>query len=411
MKTDTEIREILRKALTNDRQALSEILNEYGPKMFYETRLFFFDRQKAKQVEQKALRTAFSKLKEAEAAPNIDEWFADIVEEEALKNLLPVNDPGAQYDDYTETDEMSTAYAEVPDSREECMAEILKVFDILPEDERIAAVLHFYKHMSVYETAAKMGITPGGARTLLTSAKTRIYQSGEDLGTFIGSIEEVHPEPAATNTLDLGTFKKPEEEPEPTIVVSGLEDIAAAETKKPVFEKPEKKPVPEIEINHQDDYYDDDDEDDDDDVPGKLGVFFKTLLTVLILAALGCGLYYWFYIRSGKEDTGTMPVASETQTPEPTPTPEVTETPTPTPTPEVTEEPDDGILGTVKVLVRQMNVRSGPGTNYRSVKTASAGEEYDVYDISESGNYTWYQIGENEWVADSAGTMLEYTEK
>ena len=131
----------------------------------------------------------------------------------------------------------------------------------------------------------------------------------------------------------------------------------------------------------------------------------------MILGALACGAYYWFYIRTGTEDVGTMPVVTETETPEATP--EVTETPepTPTPTPEVTEEPDDGTIGTLTVIVNQLNVRSGPGTNYRIVKTASSGEEYDVYDVSEDGTYTWYQIDEDQWVADANGGMVTYVEK
>lgn len=410
MKTETEIKETLQRALMNDRQALSEILNEYGPKMFYETRLFFYDRKKAKDVEQGALRRAFSRLKEAASAVSVDQWFADIVEDEALKNLLPIEDPGEQYDDYTETDEIPTAYSEIPEGREECMAEILRVLDILPADERTASVLHFYKHMSVYETAARMGISPGGVRTLLTSAKARIHQAGEDLGTFIAAIDEIHPEISPVSTLELGPFGDAMEEPEPTIMVSGLDEVAASVQTKPAGEPEKKKAEPVFRQEEYDEYEEDDDDDDEDDI-SKIGVFFKIFFTILLLAALGVGAYYWFFIRTGKDDTGTMPVPSETAETTPTPTPQIDETPLPTPTPEVTEEPDDGTIGSLTVLVRQLNVRSGPGTGYAIVKTASAGEEYDVYDISESGSYTWYQIDEDQWVADSGGAMVSYTEK
>ena len=413
MKTETEIKELLSRALTNDRQALAEILNEYGPKMFYETRLFFYDRKAAKEVEQNALRAAFSKLREAADADNVDEWFSDFVEKEALKNILPVDDPGEQYDDYTETDELVTAYSDVPEGREECMAEILKVLDALPADERTAAVLHFYKHLSVYETAAKMGISAGGVRTLLTSAKARIHQSGEDLGTFISAIDEIHPDstPPSESTLKIESFVQNPEEAQPTIMVSGLQEVAEAGQTKPFAEKEEEKKQPVFKEPEPADVYDDYDEDDDEDDINKLGIFLKIFFTVLILGALACGAYYWFYIRTGTEDVGTMPVVTETETPEATP--EVTETPepTPTPTPEVTEEPDDGTIGTLTVIVNQLNVRSGPGTNYRIVKTASSGEEYDVYDVSEDGTYTWYQIDEDQWVADANGGMVTYVEK
>ena len=67
--------------------------------------------------------------------------------------------------------------------------------------------------------------------------------------------------------------------------------------------------------------------------------------------------------------------------------------------------------GMVKREGGYTNVRSGPGTNYRIVKTASSGEEYDVYDVSEDGTYTWYQIDEDQWVADANGGMVTYVEK
>ena len=414
MKTETEIKELLSRALTNDRQALAEILNEYGPKMFFETRLFFYDRKTAKEVEQNALRRAFSKLREAANAESVDEWFNEFVEKESLKNLLPIEDPGEQYDDYTETDELMTAYSETPEGREECMAEILRILDTLPTDERTASVLHFYKHLSVYEIAAKLGISAGGVRTLLTSAKARIHMAGNDLGTFIKAIDEIHPDVSADPTLKIGAFA--EGEAQPTIMVSGLDEVAAAGKTKPAEPEPakeevkpapaEKKPEPVKE-----EYNDYDDDDDDEDDINKLAVFFKILLTVLVLGALACGAYYWFYIRTGTEDTGTMPAAAETETPAAEQTPETTPEPTPTPTPEVTEEPDDGILGTVTVLVRELNVRSGPGTGYDIVTQASSGEEYDVYEISEDGTYTWYRIDEDRWVADAGGGMLSYVEK
>ena len=65
--------------------------------------------------------------------------------------------------------------------------------------------------------------------------------------------------------------------------------------------------------------------------------------------------------------------------------------------PELFEEPI-----VVKVTVDELNLRKGPGTNYARVGSASAGDQFEVWQIEKGGSYTWgyYKGG---WIA------LEYT--
>jgi hypothetical protein len=78
----------------------------------------------------------------------------------------------------------------------------------------------------------------------------------------------------------------------------------------------------------------------------------------------------------------------DTPTPEATATPDVTATPTPLPVPQLT-------------ALRNVNVRSGPGTNYARIGTLAGGDSADVTGTNPGGD--WYQIdfnGKPGWVSE-----------
>ena len=71
-------------------------------------------------------------------------------------------------------------------------------------------------------------------------------------------------------------------------------------------------------------------------------------------------------------------------------------------------------FGTVTVEADQINIRDRENTDGNIVGTAKKGETYKVFGIkgtSEYTNeYTWYNIGYSEYVADNNGEWLSYTE-
>ena len=71
-------------------------------------------------------------------------------------------------------------------------------------------------------------------------------------------------------------------------------------------------------------------------------------------------------------------------------------------------------FGTVTVEVDEINIRNYNSTDSDIVGTARKGETYKVYSISYpnaySGGYTWYNIGELEFIADKDGEWVSYTE-
>ena len=66
------------------------------------------------------------------------------------------------------------------------------------------------------------------------------------------------------------------------------------------------------------------------------------------------------------------------------------------------------VIGFAKVLVIDLNVRKGPGTNYKATTAAKMGKTYRVYEIRNAGGYRWFNIGAEEWIADLGDKIIMY---
>ena len=70
--------------------------------------------------------------------------------------------------------------------------------------------------------------------------------------------------------------------------------------------------------------------------------------------------------------------------------------------------PEDAI-GAVYVKVDELYVRSMPSTDGNTPKRfAEKDGVYYVYDIVQDDEYTWYKIGEDEWIADHDREWAEF---
>ena len=129
--------------------------------------------------------------------------------------------------------------------------------------------------------------------------------------------------------------------------------------------------------------------------------FLIVILTLMLIAGLGWIVYdsmggkFDFKSLFGSKNNTTSVVVNSDATPEPTATPA-----TPEPTPET--------LGEVEVVIDSLNIRGGAGTNFDVVGSAQRGEKFKVLSIEQTSDYTWYQIGENKWLADKNNQFLTY---
>lgn len=63
----------------------------------------------------------------------------------------------------------------------------------------------------------------------------------------------------------------------------------------------------------------------------------------------------------------------------------------------------DPVIGTVTVNVDNLNSRSLPATYGEKLDKVARGQTYDVYDIYENEDYTWYRIEKTRWIASKDG--------
>lgn len=122
-----------------------------------------------------------------------------------------------------------------------------------------------------------------------------------------------------------------------------------------------------------------------------LGAVVIVLVVVLIVAMLVIG---------NKNSEGTAPAASPTPSSETTAAPE---------TPDATANPDGSAIGKAVILEDIINVRTAPDTGAAILGIVEIDSQHDVYEIRSDGDYTWYRIGDEQWIADSHDEWVKYT--
>lgn len=78
---------------------------------------------------------------------------------------------------------------------------------------------------------------------------------------------------------------------------------------------------------------------------------------------------------------------------------------TPTATPEISQPT---AIGKATINIESINIRKDASASSEKDGTVTQGQSVDVYETKEVEGYTWYRIGENQWIA-SDGTWLTYT--
>ena len=456
MSENQTIKELLEKAKQRDIEAAKEILRRISDKMYFITRLFVADHEQARKVEQAGLKKVFSSLKEVTNPEWFECWAAEKVRKEAIAHVLPLEESTTNSNMYTEADEIPNYMAVLPETTEGKKYQVLEMMDKLSTGARAALALHLYDGLSVEESAKLLMSTPQSVMSWLTEAKDTLMSSGFNLGTLIVLMDKLNPVSDRAMVLKMqddlalqsaeddilsGVFSQPEE----TVTPAEAPSLPTEEGKEVVFPNlpstsgsdentmqiptvsdeiedtlslptVKEEPAP---ISHEQEIrssatqvikkelFDENDEavEDLEEEESKGGSFFVkfliVILTLMLLAGLGwivfdsMGGKFDFKSLFGSKNNTTSVVVNSDATPEPTATPA-----TPEPTPET--------LGEVEVVIDSLNIRGGAGTNFDVVGSAQRGEKFTVLSIEKTSDYTWYQIGENKWLADKNNQFLTY---
>jgi len=460
MSENQTIQELLTKAKQRDIEAAKEILRRISDKMYFITRLYVADHEQARKVEQAGLKKVFSSLKEVTNPEWFECWAAEIVRKEAIAHVLPLEESTTNSNMYTEADEIPNYMAVLPETVEGKKYQVLEMMDKLSTGARAALALHLYDGLSIEESAKLLMSTPQSVMSWLTEAKDTLMSGGYNLGTLIVLMDKLNPVSQRALVLKMqddlalqsteddilsGVFTQPEETAKPvetpalpqeenkevqfpdlpstsgsdenTMQIPTVSDKIEDTLSLPTVKEEESAPTShEQEVRSsatqviKKELFDDNDEavDDIEEEESKGGSFFVKLLIVLLTLMLLAGLF-WIVFDSmggkfdfkslfGSKNETTSVVANSDATPEPTATPETSATPEPTPE----------TLGEVEVVIDSLNIRAGAGTNFDVVGSAKHGEKFTVLSIEKTNDYTWYQIGENKWLADKNNQFLTY---
>lgn len=456
MSENQTIKELLEKAKQRDIEAAKEILRRISDKMYFITRLFVADHEQARKVEQAGLKKVFSSLKEVTNPEWFECWAAEKVRKEAIAHVLPLEESTTNSNMYTEADEIPNYMAVLPETTEGKKYQVLEMMDKLSTGARAALALHLYDGLSVEESAKLLMSTPQSVMSWLTEAKDTLMSNGFNLGTLIVLMDKLNPVSDRAMVLKMqddlalqsaeddilsGVFSQPEE----TVTPAETPSLPTEESKEVVFpdlpstsgsdentmqiptvsdEIEDTLSLPTVKeeptpISHEQEIrssatqvikkelFDENDEaveylDEEESKGGSFFVkFLIVILTLMLLAGLGwivfdsMGGKFDFKSLFGSKNNTTSVVVNSDATPEPTATPA-----TPEPTPET--------LGEVEVVIDSLNIRGGAGTNFDVVGSAQRGEKFTVLSIEKTSDYTWYQIGENKWLADKNNQFLTY---
>ena len=456
MSENQTIKELLEKAKNRDIEAAKEILRRISDKMYFITRLFVADHEQARKVEQAGLKKVFSSLKEVTNPEWFECWASEKIRKEAIAHVLPLEESKTNSNMYTEADEIPNYMAVLPETTEGKKYQVLEMMDKLSTGARAALALHLYDGLSVEESAKLLMSTPQSVMSWLTEAKDTLMSNGFNLGTLIVLMDKLNPVSDRAMVLKMqddlalqsaeddilsGVFSQPEE----TVKPAETPSLPTEESKEVVFpdlpstsasdentmqiptvsdEIEDTLSLPTVKeepapISHEQEIrssatqvikkelFDENDEavEDLEEEESKGGSFFVkfliVILTLMLLAGLGwivfdsMGGKFDFKSLFGSKNNTTSVVVNSDATPEPTATPA-----TPEPTPET--------LGEVEVVIDSLNIRGGAGTNFDVVGSAQRGEKFTVLSIEKTSDYTWYQIGENKWLADKNNQFLTY---
>ena len=456
MSENQTIKELLEKAKNRDIEAAKEILRRISDKMYFITRLFVADHEQARKVEQAGLKKVFSSLKEVTNPEWFECWASEKIRKEAIAHVLPLEESKTNSNMYTEADEIPNYMAVLPETAEGKKYQVLEMMDKLSTGARAALALHLYDGLSVEESAKLLMSTPQSVMSWLTEAKDTLMSNGFNLGTLIVLMDKLNPVSDRAMVLKMqddlalqsaeddilsGVFSQPEE----TVTPAEAPSLPTEESKEVVFpdlpstsgsdentmqiptvsdEIEDTLSLPTVKeeptpISHEQEIrssatqvikkelFDENDEavEDLEEEESKGGSFFVkfliVILTLMLIAGLGWIVYdsmggkFDFKSLFGSKNDQTSVVVNSDATPEPTATPA-----TPEPTPET--------LGEVEVVIDSLNIRGGAGTNFDVVGSAQRGEKFTVLSIEQASDYTWYQIGENKWLADKNNQFLTY---
>ena len=430
------IQALLQQAI-HDKNAAVSLLNIYRNDMLKEAHVYLKDGNAAKDAVIRAFRNAYKDIRNANAE-DLGKWLNQYVQDECIKASLPLKKAESQ--SYTEADEIPAGRMKMPEENR-IRKNLRAVLNKLDTSERIVSVLRFRDQYSFKEIAEKCRVSEDEVRYILTDAKKTITDAKGSLPVIFALVNHLYPYYKETapseekqkaafvgklsieeeefntelrelreffNTMTMSTTKLSDHD------IDDSED-ADAENIDQTFEM---RAIRELSDSNVNDTASSarmimaaamevgSEKDVSEQEYDPKGYWFKRIVTGVLLAILAVGIGVAVaIIKSDHSDDKEPQRTAETETA----TPEATAETTPEPTEEAV--PDDGSIGTAYILVTDLTMRKGPGVIYDQNGMAEPQKTYTVYEVTQADGYTWYRVGEDQWVPDLQSQFVTYTAK
>lgn len=140
----------------------------------------------------------------------------------------------------------------------------------------------------------------------------------------------------------------------------------------------------------------------------------RIIIIIFAIALLACiTLVVVNIINRSQLPEPAEPTPAPTTAPTGAPTVTPTTAPEQTPAPAPSGNPSEGFDLTVRdwpseivVLVDALRIRQTPSTTGEAIGMTERGQHYYPFDSRRAEGYTWYKIGQNEWIADDNGKYV-----
>ena len=217
------------------------------PVVFDYVKLFIPDDEKQLKIAKSTVNEAYKNISGAKASVSLEQWIRELALEEVRKAIGPVVVSRA-----SGSTKGRTEHKTVPETEEECKAELLRQLEPLDLCERAAIVLNQYEHRSVTQTAKALHADEEIIDTLLRHGRSRL-----DSLYLFELIEKLNPRNQEEDTLEIDRFMPAREKKSGTYgftqSIQAIDETFREETKtmRPIgqrkertYEEAEKKPTP-----------------------------------------------------------------------------------------------------------------------------------------------------------------------
>lgn len=407
---------LVMRAKQGDEKAIAALVKLYHPSVKQTIRSYIGNEADYKPVETQAFANAFTHFNTLQNPKDFESWLDGYVRKESVNHLLnPIANAVKEADNAPSKPSAPENY-EMPHFNSEETGVQPSAGD--PEFRKEIDASDLYSLFSDAPAAKKQEPAESAAMQRSTPVQPLNQETEED-------------DEEEEDTVPRRRPKKQEEEPKKKRSLKSLfmeededddddeEDEEDEEEEAPRRKPAEVKKPRTLKSTYEEDDEDDEEEDESGESGGIPGGVLIALIVILAVIALGLGTYF---IAPGIYNStfGKLPFLPSAETTAATPA--ATATPTPTAAPTATPEPSasasaeptasaetstSSVVGTVTVNVSGLNIRSSASTAGEKVGTAESGKSYDVLSTSNDGTYTWYQIGENQYIADN-GSWCTY---